>query len=62
MDPSVCENPKCYTDDKGEILCPVKCVAVCQSHFFSKAVKKEFIILFYESSLRNLEQTDLCQN
>lgn len=42
MDLPVCENPKCYTDDKEEILCPVKCVAVCQSNFFSKAMKKAF--------------------
>lgn len=54
MDLSVYENPKYYIVDKGEILCPMKCVAVFQSCFFSKAMKKVVFILFYRSILRNL--------
>lgn len=58
MDLSVCDSPKCYTNDKGAIMCPVKSVAVCQSYFFLKNNEESFffvIVLFYKSSLRNLE-------
>lgn len=57
MDLSVCDSPKCYTDDKGAILSCEVCGSLPELLLFKNNEESFFfvIVLFYKSSLRNLE-------